>query len=122
MHGLVTILCRMVTVNLETSKVVELFKDYGLPLEVLGVDLLNIFKTGITSRLYVDALVIDLFEMICKTDVSFDFIDVKEDLHSLLKEIDYQMSSILVRNARIVNIQLQGRDTLILEYVKCQAK
>ena len=118
MSQIVTVLCRAVTVNFETSRVIALFKDYGLPLETLGVDLLNIFKLQTTSPLYMKALLIDLETMRKRSDVDFSRFEVIEDFYQIIAELEYQLSNIRIRQGRLINIQFQGINTIILEFIR----
>jgi hypothetical protein len=118
MQGRVIVLCDMFAVNMETSLVSKLFKDYGLSSEVLGIDLLNIFKNSCVSKLYLRSLLIDIVEMHRTLGEECMVQDVLNDLTTLLNEITKHMSDIQIKSSRLVNIQFQGRDTLILEYNK----
>lgn len=120
-QGRLTVLCRMETVNLETSEICQLFREYGLSLDTLGIDLLNIIKSPnneISKELYVQALVYDIYDMIEMTTSELDPEDVIDSFSILFQEVYYQIGCINVTDGRLVNIQLDNIDTLILEFIK----
>lgn len=114
----VTVLCSLTTVDLDSAPLVGLFKDYGLSLEVLGIDLLNVFKNPSTANLYLQSLLVDIDEMFhtCQTEQHFE--DVMMSLWSFIGEIMKHIHDIRIRQSRLINLQFQGRNTLILEYTK----
>lgn len=118
MQELVTVLCRMTFVNLNTSLLVKIFIEYGLSLEILGVDFLNIFKNRATSELYLRSLEVDIEEMLNCTCLEITAEEALEDLQNFIKEIVKHLSYIHIYNSRLRNIQFQDVDTLILEFVK----
>lgn len=118
MQPRVTVLCSMTTVDLEQSLVVKLFKDYGLPLETLGVDLLNIFKNKLSSALYLQSLTVDLEEILEVSNIDVSLFEVIADLQLLLAEITRNLFSIYIQNSKLVNIQFQERNTLVLEFIR----
>lgn len=118
MSSRVSVLCRMVTINLKTSLVRRLFSEYGLSPEVLGIDLLNIFKSPLTADLYLQSLIVDVEEMYRCTSVGYLLEDVNAELQLLLNEVCRHIGSIRIKDSRLINILLQDNDTLILEYFK----
>lgn len=118
MPRLVTVLCRMTTVNLQNSILVDIFAEYGLSLETLGIDFLNIFKNQATSTLFLDSMVFDIVEMIECTNMDVDKEEALQDLRTFILEISKHLSYIHIVNSRLRNIQFQGIDTLILEFTK----
>lgn len=118
MRSRVTVLCSMTTVNLESSLVCKLFTDYGLSLEILGIDLLNIFKSHMTSDLFLESLIVDMQEMIQVGNYAFKIDEAFQDLKVLLNEISKHLSYIHINESRLINVQFQGIDTLILEFYK----
>lgn len=114
----VTVLCSLTTVDLESAPLVDLFKDYGLSLEVLGIDLLNVFRNPATGNLYLQSLLVDIYEMYQTNQTDLHFEDVMTSLWSIVGEINKHIIDIRIKGSRLINVQFQGRNTLILEYRK----
>jgi len=114
----VTVLCSLTTVDLDCAPLVGLFKDYGLSLEVLGIDLLNVFKNPSTGNLYLQSMLVDIDEMFQTSQTELYFEDIMMSLWSIIGEISKHIADIRIRQSRLINIQFQGRNTLILEYTK----
>lgn len=111
----------MVLVNLDTSAICRLFKEYGLPLELLGADLLNIFRQShddVPRLLHLEALRHDIRDMIEMLSSEIQYDEVLDSLDDLLLEVNKHLSYVSLDRLRLVNIQFMGYDTLILEYRK----
>lgn len=108
--------CRLITINLQKSIVAQIYESFGLPLEHLGVDLLNVFKNKNTSKLHTEAMLVDLIDMAFECDVETSVDDIKEDLILYIKEIHRLMSKIYISETRLIGISLEGIDTVIFEY------
>lgn len=118
MQERVTVLCRLNTVSIDTSILAQLFKDYGLPLEVLGVDLLNVFKNPTTGHLYYQAIFVDIMEMCRDTASDVTFEEYIDELNMFVSEIAYHLSYVNVDNSKLINIQFHGKVTLVLEFLR----
>lgn len=110
------VLSRLNTVNLETSLVCRIFREYGLSLEILGIDIFNIFRNSEASVIYKQALLIDLIEMakLCAFDESEE--EIREEFSVMLKEVEDKMSWIDTSNVRLVNVTFEDIDTLVFAY------
>ncbi len=109
----------MVRINLETLPLCKLFEEYGLSLEVLGTDLLNLFKSNQNDNvkhLYLQAFAFDIDDMINSLSSELTYDDVLISFYQLTTEIEYHMRYVRLDPLRLVNIQFSGIDTLILEY------
>jgi hypothetical protein len=61
---------------------------------------------------------VDVEEMHRCTNVEYALEDVNTELQILLNEVSRHLADIRIKQSRLINIQLQGNDTLILEYLK----
>lgn len=110
------VLSRLTTLNLETSLICRIFKEFGLSLDVLGTDILNIFKNSQACDLYKQALLVDLIEMaqLCAMDTTAE--EIEEEFTTIMSELEEKKNILDGSNCRLVNVHFDGIDTVIFEY------
>lgn len=112
-----TVLVRLVRFNSKKSILVELFDKNSLPLEHLGVDLFNVFKSEETGDLYLSLLTHDLFEMNELENDCYNEADIVTELQELINELQYHIEKHQLMNTKLINLHLMGADTLVMEYL-----
>jgi len=102
-------------------------ENYGLSHEELGQELTRVYRNPILSKLYLQALMIDLVSMVEEDptgllreqqilDQALSFIDsIEQELMCLLDEIGWLLDKVKGDVRRVLRVHIQKPDTLTIE-------
>lgn len=123
----IAIMGRMTTFHPCTSFILMVLENYGLSHEELGQELTRVYRNPILSKLYLQALMIDLVSMVEEDptgllreqqilDQALSFIDnIEQELMALLDEIGWLLDKVKGDVCRVLRIHIQKPDTLTIE-------
>lgn len=116
--NLIIVLSRLTTIDLEKSIITRIFEEHGLPLEILGADFFHMFKNPVFSNLYRQHFIEELSEISEMNCLDIGRELIKDELELFLRDISLRLEELKLPKSRLVNIHLQGRDTLIFEFLR----
>lgn len=109
---MIVILSRLPTTDLRSLKIEEVLKDHFQNLDHLSEDIIQILNYPSLSEVYLTALLEDLNELSALAYLEYDFEELKQELHNLIKDVSIRYKQHKQKEFELTSVSFQKPDTI----------
>jgi len=113
---LAIVLLGLTSFDVRTSALCNLYDEYGMTYDNLAQEVYYIVKHSHTESLYTAAALQGIKMMAEEVSSDLPLPLLYEEFITLVREVKSKLSYIQINTARLVGIQIEGYDTLVLVY------